>query len=133
MPPNQPQERGAGFVIRAKVDADHASNTVTRRSRTEFIAYLNSAPVYWFAKKQTSVESGSFGSEFCAMKTCCEFFRGFRYKLRMMGIPVIGPAYVSGDNQSVLANTTVPESQLKKKSQSIVYHFVREGVARDEW
>ena len=43
----------------------------------------------------------------------------------MMGIPVLGPVYISGDNQSVLANSTVPESQLKKKSQSIAYHFVR--------
>jgi hypothetical protein len=33
----------------------------------------------------------------------------------------------------VLANTTVPDSTLKKKSQSICYHFVREGAARDEW
>ena len=51
----------------------------------------------------------------------------------MMGIPVEGPVYISGDNQSVLANTTIPDSQLKKKSQSIAYHYVREGVARDEW
>ena len=51
----------------------------------------------------------------------------------MMGIPIIGPAYIHGDNQSVLANTSIPDSTLKKKSQSIEYHFVREGVARDEW
>ena len=38
-----------------------------------------------------------------------------------------------GDNQSVLANTVIPESVLKKKNQSIAYHFVREGVARSEW
>jgi hypothetical protein len=50
----------------------------------------------------------------------------------MMGIPCDGPAYILGDNQSVLANTTVPDSTLKKKSQSICYHFVREGAARDE-
>ena len=67
------------------------------------------------------------------MKQCCEYIRGLRYKLRMMGIPVIGPAYILGDNQSVLANTSNPDSMLKKKSQSIAYHFVREGVARDEW
>ena len=67
------------------------------------------------------------------MKQLCEYLRGLRYKLRMMGIPVDGPVYIHGDNQSVLANTTVPESTLKKKSQSICYHFVREGVARDEW
>ena len=51
----------------------------------------------------------------------------------MMGIPVEGPVYIEGDNQSVLANTTIPDSTLKKKSQSIAYHFVREGVARGEW
>ena len=51
----------------------------------------------------------------------------------MMGIPVEGPTYIYGDNQSVLANTTIPDSTLKKKSQSIAYHSVREGVARDEW
>ena len=50
-----------------------------------------------------------------------------------MGIPIDGPSYIYGDNQSVLDNTTIPESTLKKKSQSIAYHFVREGAARGEW
>jgi hypothetical protein len=133
IPGNAPEARGRGFVIRAFVDADHAGDCLTRRSRTGFIAYLNSAPIHWFSKKQTSVETSSFGSEFIAMKQCCEYLRGLRYKLRMMGIPVDGPSYVFGDNQSVLANTTKPHSTLKKKSSSIAYHFVREGVAKDEW
>ena len=50
-----------------------------------------------------------------------------------MHIPVEGPTCIYGDNQSVLANTTIPDSTLKKKSQSITYHFVHEEVARDEW
>ena len=132
-PSNAPEPRGFGFTIRAKVDADHATDTTTRRSRTGFIVYLNSAPVYWMSKKQTSIESSSYGSEFTAMKQCCEYIRGLRYKLRMLGIPCEGPAYIEGDNQSVLANTSIPDSTLKKKSQSIAYHFIREGVARDEW
>jgi hypothetical protein len=119
--------------MRAFVDTDHATDTMTRKSRSGFLVFLNSAPIYWFSKKQTSVERSSFGSEFCAMKHCTEYVRGLRYKLCMMGIPCGEPTYVSGDNQSVLANTTVPESTLKKKSQSIAYHFVREGCARDEW
>ena len=133
LPPNMPEPRGRGFVINAKVDADHASDTVTRRSRTGFFVYLNCAPVYWLSKKQTSCESSSFGSEFVAMKQCCEYLRGLRYKLRMLGIPCEGPAYIHGDNQSVLASCGIPDSILKKKSQSIAYHFVREGAARDEW
>ena len=51
----------------------------------------------------------------------------------MMGIKVKGPAHIWGDNQSVLCNTSVPDLTLNKKSQSIAYHFVRGGVARDEW
>ena len=133
LPSNMPEPRGLGFTIRAKVDADHASDTITRRSRTGFLVYLNSALVYWFSKKQNSVESSSFGSEFCAMKQCCEYLRGLVYKLRMMGIPCESPAYIEADNQSVLCNTTIPDSTLKKKSQSIAYHMVREGVARGEW
>ena len=77
--------------------------------------------------------TSSFGSEFIAMKQCCEYLRGLRYKLRMMGIPCDFPSYIYGDNQSVLVNSSVPTSVLKKKSCSIAYHFVREGVAADEW
>ena len=62
-----------------------------------------------------------------------EYIRGLRYKLRMMGIPCEIPSFVYGDNKSVLANTMVPDSTLKKKSNSIAYHFIREGCARDEW
>ena len=132
-PAMMPEPRGHGFIMRAKVDADHASDTDSRQSRTGFLIYLNCALVYWWSKKQTSVQSSSFGSEFVAMKQCGEYIRGLRYKLRMMGIPVEGPMCIYGDNESVIANTTLPDSTLKKKSQSIAYHFVCGGVARDEW
>ena len=33
----------------------------------------------------------------------------------------------------MLANTTIPDLVLKKKSQSTAYHFIHEGVTTDEW
>ena len=48
-------------------------------------------------------------------------------------IPVEDPAFIYGDNKSVLSNTTIPDSVLSKKSNSIAYHFVREGASMDEW
>ena len=89
--------------------------------------------MYWTSKKQTGVETSSFGSEFMAVKHATEYVRGLRYKLRSMGIPVDDCTYIFGDNQSVLANTTTPHSQLKKKSNSVAYHHCREGAAFDEW
>eukprot|EP00957_Ditylum_brightwellii_P099562 7584169-Ditylum_brightwellii.AAC.1 len=52
-----------------------------------------------------------------AADMCFEYLRSLRYKLRMMGIPCEGPAYIAVNNQSVLANMTVLDSTLKKKSQ----------------
>ena len=133
LPADMPKPLGPSMTMRVFVDSDHAGDLLTRRSRTGFIIFLNNAPIYWSSKKQNSCETSTFGSEFVAMKQATEYVRGLRYKLRMMGITVDEPAFVFGDNQSVLANTTNPTSTLKKKSNAIAYHFVREGVARDEW
>ena len=63
------------------------------------------------------------------MKTGIELSIGLRYKLRMTGVPLEGPTRIRADNMSVVNNTSRPESQLKKKSNSIAYHFCREVIA----
>ena len=128
-----PETGGFGFVIITYVDADHAGDCITRKSRTRFIILLNCASIYWLSKIQGSCETFSFGSEFMAMKQCCEYLRGLRYKLRMAGILVDLPSFVFEDNQFVLYNTTLPDLTLKKKVLIIAYHFVREGTAKEEW
>eukprot|EP00978_Attheya_sp_CCMP212_P033355 scaffold134264_cov56-Attheya_sp.AAC.2 len=95
IPTNAPQARG---------------DRLTRRSRTGFFIYLNMSPVAWQSKKQATVESSVFGTEFVAMKVGMETCRGLRYKLRMMGVPISGPTYIYGDNMSVIHNTQRPES-----------------------
>ena len=47
LPPNMPEPMGLGFMIVAKVDANHASDTVTRRSRTGILVYLNCSLIHW--------------------------------------------------------------------------------------
>ena len=122
---------GRELLIRAFVDADFAGDVVSRKSMTGFIVMSNMSPVYWMSKKQAYIETSSFGSEFCATKQCCEYLRGLRYKIRMMGIPVNNPCFIFGDNQSVLWNTTVPDSMLKKKSSSVAtISYVKESARR---
>ena len=103
-----------------------------RRLRTGFFVFLNSAPLTWYSKRQPTVETSVFGAEFVALKNGMEAVRGLMYNLRMMGIPLDGPAYVYGDNMSVIHNTQRPESMLKKKSNSVCYHYTRESVAMGE-
>jgi hypothetical protein len=47
----------------------------------------------------------------------------------MLGVPVDGPALLLGDNNSVVLNTSVPSSILKKKQHACAYHWVREAIA----
>ena len=119
-------------MMRLFVDADHAGNMLTRRSRTGYVQMINNLVVNWFSKKQGSIETSTFGSEFVALKTAMEANRGLRYKLRMMGVPIDGPTYIFCDKQSVVANVSKAESELKKKSNAIAYHAVREAVAMKE-
>ena len=129
---NAPEPLGESVELRMHVDSDHASDASDRRSRTGFMIFMNMALIDWLSKKQTTVEGAVFGAEFVAMKHGIENLRGIRYKLRMMGVPIDGPSYIYGDNMSVIKNTSKPESVLRKKSNSICYHFVREAVAMKE-
>ena len=132
IPPNAPEPRGKEVEIRMFVDSDHAGDKLTRRSRTGYFMFLNSALIAWLSKKQATIETSVFGAEFVAMKIGVETLRGLRYKLRMMGTPLAGPSLIYGDNMSVIHNTQKPESVLKKKSNQICYHAVREAVAMGE-
>ncbi|GAX20073.1 hypothetical protein FisN_1Lu447, partial [Fistulifera solaris] len=64
-----------------------------------------------------------------ALKIAVEMIEGLRYKLRMMGVPIEGSTSVFCDNDSVVKNTTHPESPLKKKANAVAYHKVREAIA----
>ena len=129
VPPNAPEPRGLPVQINCFVDSDHAGDLITRRSHTGIIMYCNLAPINWYSKRQTTVETSTFGSEFVALKTATEMIVSLRYKLRMFGIPIAGPANVFCDNEAVYKNTSNAQSQLKKKSQQICYHYCRSATA----
>ena len=131
LPGDMPEALGRPLQQTMFVDASHAANVVTRQSRTGVLIFLNRAPILWYSKKQHSIETSTFGSEFQALKVGMELLLGLRYKVRMMGIPLDGYAHIKVDNMSVVKNSSVPESQLKKKSNSVAFHFVRQMAAAD--
>ena len=129
VPSNMPPPRGRMVNTTAYVDASHAANKMTRRSHTGFIIFVNRAPIIWYSKRQNTVESSTFSSEFIALKTCMESIVALRYKLRMFGIPFEDPTQILCDNQSVVDNSSRIESKLNKKHNAIAYHAVRWAVA----
>jgi hypothetical protein len=72
VPSDAPIPPGKKVDLRLFVDSDHAGEQFTRRSRTGFVIYLNMAPIVWFSKRQTTVESSVLGAEFVAMNNDIE-------------------------------------------------------------
>lgn len=62
-----------------------------------------------------------------------ELVKALRYKLRMLGVPLVGPALIFGDNQSVVNGASIPECKIQKKHLGICYHAVREASAAGVW
>ena len=129
MPGKMIEPLGNPVSVRAYVDANHAGNLANRRSHSGILIYVNNAPIIWYSKRQNTVESSSFGSEYVALRICTELVEALRYKLRTFGIPVEGPADIFCDNQSVVTNSSVPSSVLNKRHNAICYHRVREAQA----
>jgi hypothetical protein len=115
--------------ISVYVDADHAHDQVTRRSVTGVILFINQTPVRWISKRQSTVETSTYGSEMVAARIATDLIIEYRYALRMLGLEVDGPSWMFGDNMSVILSTTMPSSSLKKKHLSIAYHRIREMIA----
>ena len=129
IPTNAPEPLKMEGQITIYVDADHAHDVVTRRSVTGIMVFINRTLVRYISKRQKTVETSTYGSELVAARIATEIAMEYRYALRMLGIQVNGPCQMFGDNNSVVLNTTLPSSMLKKKHNSVAYHMVREAVA----
>jgi hypothetical protein len=104
------------------VDADHGHDLVTRRSITGIHVMLSNTHIRWISNRQKTVETSNYGSELVTSRTAKELILEIRYMLRSLGVALDGPALMLGDNMSVVLNTTVPSSVLKKKHNAIAYH-----------
>jgi hypothetical protein len=129
IPDDVPEALGKPVVHTAYVDANLMHDLVTGRALTAVLHLLNQTPFDWYCKRQATVETATFGSEFVAAKTAVEQMIDIRLTLRYLGIPILGKTYMFGDNQSVVTNATLPHSQLNKRHNALAYHRVREAVS----
>ena len=69
IPPNMPKPPGNSVSMHCFVDANHAGNKVTRRSQKGILIFVNKSPIIAFSKRQNTVETSRFGSEFTVLNS----------------------------------------------------------------
>ena len=96
---------------------------------TGCLHFVNTTPVDWYSKKQATVETATYGSEFVAAKTATEQIVDIRQTLGYLGSPIGAKSFLFGDNRSVVTSATLCHSTLTKRHNILAFHRVREAIA----
>ena len=90
---------------------------------------MNHTPIDSYSKRQATVETATYGSEYVASKTATEQIIDLRHTLRYLSVPIKTKSYLFGDNRSVVTSSTLPHSTLGKTHNNLAYHRIREVIA----
>ena len=123
-----PYPLGEAVITTTTMDANLNHCLATGKSLTGCLHFVNKTPVDWYSKKEATVETATYGSEFVAAKTATEQIRDIRQTLRYLGAP-IGAKSLFGDNRSVVTRATLPHSTLTKRYNILSFQRVREAIA----
>ena len=124
IPNNCLKPLGKSVTTTTILDANLLYCLVTGALLTECLHFCNQTPTDWYSKKQATVETATYGSEFVAAKTATEQILDLRYTMRYLGVPIKSEAYMFGDNRSVVTSATLPHSTLSKRHNILAFHRV---------
>jgi hypothetical protein len=130
LPHDLPEPKGKPVTTTTYVDANLYHCLMTGRSVTGIIHLLNKTVIEWFTKKQGTVETATYGSEFFAVRTGTERLMDLRNTLRYLGVPITA-SVMFGDNKSVVDSSMIPHLQLNKRHTALSYHRVRKAICAD--
>ena len=129
LPDDMPEPHGKAVITTSTMDANLNHCLATGNSLTGFLHFVNKTPVDWYSKKQATVETDTYGSEFVAAKTATEQIMDIRQTLRYLGAPIGAKSFLFGDNKFVVTSDTLPHSTLTKRHNILASHRVREAIA----
>ena len=72
MPLDIPPPLGKSVISVSYHDANLFHNVITGRAVTATLHLLNKTPIDWYSKKQATVETATYGSEYASARTCVE-------------------------------------------------------------
>ena len=100
-------------------DTNLFHDVLTGCSVTGILHLLNQTPIDWCAKKQATVETATYGSEFVAGRTCIEQAIDLRTSLRYLGVPIHSKSSTFGNNKAKVDSANAPHARLHKRHTAL--------------
>ena len=124
IPEGAPKALGKPVTLIHYVDANLFHDALTGCSVTGILYMMNATPIDWYSKKQATVETATYGSEFVAARTCVDQIVDLQNTLRYLGVPIQEQSYMFGDNESVVNSSSVPHSKLHMRHTALSFHHI---------
>ena len=115
IPKDIPEPKGKSVLITSYCDSNLLHDMVTGKSVTGILHLLNKTPIHWFSKRQPTVCTSTYEAEFMEKSFAVEQVMDLRNTLRYLGIPLVTPSMMFGDNASVIGSVNIPSSCIKKR------------------
>ena len=129
IPEDMPKPLGKRVITSHYKDANLYHDFITGKAVTGILHFFNKTPIDWWTKLQATVETATFGSEYVSARTCVEQIMDLRLTLRYLGVPVEGPSFMFGDNETVVNTASAPHGRLHKRHNALSFHRVRWAIA----
>jgi hypothetical protein len=129
VPKDAPKPLGKPVTMTHYQDVNLYHDIITGQSVTAILHFLNKFLIDWYSKKQATVETATYGSEYISARTCVDQIMDLQTTLRYLGIPIRDMSYMFGDNESVINSSTQPHSKLHKRHNALSFHRVHEAIA----
>ena len=99
LPDDMSEPLGEAVITTTTMDANLNHCVATGKSLTGCLHFVNKTPVDWYSKKQGTVETATYGSEFVAAKTATKQIMDIRQTLRYLAAPIGAKSFLFGDNR----------------------------------
>ena len=119
-PKDAPEPLGKFVMLSHYVNANLFHDMVTGHLIMGILHFLNKMPINQYAKKQATVETATYGSEYVMAHTCVNQVVDLRLTHHYLGIPIQEKSYMFGNNKTVIDSSSKPHSKLHKMPQHIV-------------
>jgi hypothetical protein len=129
LPKYAPDSLGKYVTLSHYVDANLMHDITSGKSVTGILHLVNKTPIDWYSKKQATVETVTYGSEFVAARVCVEQIIDLRTTLWYLGVPLRDKSYMFCGNKSVVGSSMQLQAKLRKQHTMLSFHRVGEAIA----
>ena len=103
------------------VDSNHGHDKMTGKLIPGIILFMGKTPIYCESKRQSLVQTSTFGTEFISLKKAIEEAVTTRYYLRSMRMKVSKPSIIYANNLSTIKS---PPTQVALWRRNTMHYHI---------